>query len=238
MLQIMAGFDPQDPYSIDAPVEDFQGQLEEGIRGWRIALGVGDYVDGADAGVLQAVKEAAEVLASAGAEVTPVEVSFLRQAALANGLMTQSDGAAYHRQRLAEHPDWFGDDVRRRLESGRDLPAGDYVLARHTQAQIKHRLAGLLEDYNILLLPSTPSTAPPITGGDAVEQARRLTRFTAPFNLAGLPAISIPCGYDEQGLPMGLQMVGGAWKEAVLLRAARAYEQHHSYAERRPPGII
>jgi aspartyl-tRNA(Asn)/glutamyl-tRNA(Gln) amidotransferase subunit A len=84
-------------------------------------------------------------------------------------------------------------------------------------------------------MPATPITAPRIGGEDAVQQARRLTRFTAPFNLTGLPAISIPCGFDRQGLPIGLQMIAAPWNEAQLLRAARAYESETAWSERRPP---
>jgi aspartyl-tRNA(Asn)/glutamyl-tRNA(Gln) amidotransferase subunit A len=238
MLQVISGYDEEDPYSIDAPVDDYDAHLDDGIRGWRIALGIGEYADDADDEVRQAVGRAAGTLEALGAQLTPVDVSFLHQAALANGLMTQADGAAFHRKRLAEHPDWFGEDVRRRLESGRDLPSGDYVLARQTQAEIKHQLHRFFAEYDILLLPSTPITAPPIKGEDAVAQARRLTRFTAPFNLAGLPAISLPCGFDPRGLPIGLQMIAEAWREAALLRAAAAYERQQNWAARRPPSIM
>jgi len=237
MLQVMAGFDPDDSYSVDAPVGEYQAQLEDGISGWRVALGVGEYVEQADTEVRRAVERAADVLATAGAEVQAVECSFLHQGALANGLVTQADAAAVHRLRLIEHPDWFGDDVRHRLEAGRDLPAADYILARHTQADIKRRLASFFETFAILLLPTTPNTAPVIEGDDSVAQARRLTRFTAPFNLAGLPAVSIPCGTDGRGLPIGLQMIAGAWHEAGLLRAARAYENVSGWMGWQPPGM-
>jgi aspartyl-tRNA(Asn)/glutamyl-tRNA(Gln) amidotransferase subunit A len=164
-----------------------------------------------------------------------VDVSFLRQAAMANGVMTPADGAAYHRQRLAEHPDWFGADVRQRLETGRAFSATDYILARKTQTEMKHRLARFFSEYDALLIPTTAITAPPIEGEDAVEQANRLTRFTSPFNLAGLPAISLPCGFSREGLPIGLEIVSGAWREAAVLRVARAYESQTDWASRRPP---
>jgi aspartyl-tRNA(Asn)/glutamyl-tRNA(Gln) amidotransferase subunit A len=233
----MAGFDPDDSYCVEAPVWDYQAQLEDGISGWRIALGVGEYVEQADAEVRRAVERAAGIFSTAGAEVQAVECSFLHRAALANGLVTQADAAAVHRQRLNEHPDWFGDDVRHRLEAGRDLSAADYILARHTQADIKRRLASFFETFDVLLLPTTPNTAPLIEGDDSVAQARRLTRFTAPFNLAGLPAVSIPCGTDGRGLPVGLQMIAGAWQEAGLLRAARAYESVSGWIGRDPPDM-
>jgi aspartyl-tRNA(Asn)/glutamyl-tRNA(Gln) amidotransferase subunit A len=235
MTQVMAGHDVQDPYSSDAPVDDFSAQIEDGVRSWRIGQGVGDFVDHAEAEVLEAVQGAAAVFRSLGAYVQPVDVSFLREAAVANGLMTQADGAAYHRQRLAEHPDWFGEDVRTRLEAGRDLASADYVMARRTQSETKHLLSRFFKDYDVLLLPATPVTAPSILGGDAVDQARQLTRFTAPFNLAGVPAISVPCGFSHQGLPIGLQMIAAACSEASLLRAARAYERETDWGTRHPP---
>ncbi len=100
---------------------------------------------------------------------------------------------------------------------------------------MKRRLEKFFEQYDILLLPTTPITAPFIEGNDAVEQARRLTRFTAPFNLTGLPAMSIPCGFDKEGLPIGLQIVSKAWGESSVLRAGRSYERETNWGTRRPP---
>jgi aspartyl-tRNA(Asn)/glutamyl-tRNA(Gln) amidotransferase subunit A len=235
VLQVIAGYDADDPSSINVKVNDYLGQIDDPIKGKRIAWAVGAYIEGSDAEVLSAVNEAANIFMSLGANVEKVEMVFLSDAALANGLMTQSDGAAYHRERLTQHPDWFGADVRQRLEAGRATTSTEYSLARHTQTEMKHRLAKLFEEYDFILLPTTPITAPFIEGNDAVEQARRLTRFTAPFNLTGLPAISIPCGFDKQGLPIGLQIVSRSWNEAGVLQAARAYERETNGETRHPP---
>ena len=90
------------------------------------------------------------------------------------------------------------------------------------------------QEFDLLLRPTTPITAPLIEGNDPIEQARRLTRFTAPFNLTGLPAISIPCGFSRDGLPFGLQIVSRAWNESALLRAAHAYERETAWGSTRP----
>ena len=237
MLQVLAGYDADDPFCIDQPIGDYLEKIEGGVKGWRVAVGIGDYINEADAEVLNAVYEAANVFEKLGANIEEVDISFLREAALANGLMTQADGAAYHRERLMEHPDWFGADVRQRLETGKKFTSTEYSLARKTQTEMKHRLAKFFEQYNILLLPSTPITAPPIEGTDAVEQARRLTRFTAPFNLTGLPAMSVPCGFDKAGLPIGLQIVSKAWDEASVMRAGFAYERETDWLTRHPPEV-
>ena len=163
-----------------------------------------------------------------------MDVSWLQEAALANKIMTQSDGATVHRDRLKEHPEMFGDDIRRRLEDGTKTPLTDYILARRTQAEIRKKLEQFFETYDFLILPTTPIAAPTIEGHDAVEQAGRLTRFTAPFNLSGLPALSLPCGFTKEGLPIGLQIVSRAWGESKVLNIGHAFEQATEWHKRMP----
>ena len=202
-----------------------------------MALAVGRFIEDADAEVLDAVQQAGKVFEKLRAKVEIVDVSFLRQAAQANGLMTPADGAAFHRERLNDAPEKFGADVRLRLETGRDFTSTEYILARRTQTEMKRRMEIFFEQYDILLLPSTPISTPLIEGNDAVEQARRLTHFTSPFNLTGLPALSIPCGFSKEGLPIGLQIVSRAWNELTVLQAGAAYERETDWHARRLPMI-
>jgi aspartyl-tRNA(Asn)/glutamyl-tRNA(Gln) amidotransferase subunit A len=237
LLQVIAGYDEDDPHCVDLPADDYMRHLEDGAAGLRFALVVGAYVGQSDPEVLEAVDAAAELISRTGATVSKVTLEYLRDAAVANSQMTQADAATYHRERLLEHPEMFGADVRERLETGRDLTTADYVLARRVQSEIKRRLQRLFEEYDVLMLPATPIAAPPIEGNDAVESARLLTRFTAPFNLTGFPAISIPCGSTSMGLPVALQMVAAPWNEARLLQAARAYERETDWGSRHPDGV-
>ena len=237
VLQLIAGYDANDPASINMLLGDYLNHLEDEIKGKKFALAVGSYVEDADEEVITAVNETVKVFASFGAKVEKVETDFLREAALANALMTQTDGAAYHSERMAEHPDWFGADVRERLETGTSVTSTEYSLARRAQTQMSHRFVQFFKQYDFLLLPTTPIPAPLIEGSNAVEQARRLTRFTAPFNLTGLPAISVPCGFNQEGLPIGLQIVVKAWNEAALLQAAHAYERETNWGKRYPPAV-
>ena len=92
----------------------------------------------------------------------------------------------------------------------------------------------LVEGYDALAVPTTAIAAPPADTPYAVAEAARLTALTSPFNLTGLPAISVPCGFTTQGLPVGLQIVAGPWREATALRVARAYERVTAWSERRP----
>jgi aspartyl-tRNA(Asn)/glutamyl-tRNA(Gln) amidotransferase subunit A len=226
MLQVISIYDPIDPSSIKMLAGDFLGHLMDDMEGRRIAIGSGDFIETSDPEVLDAVHEAAKVFAEGmGCKVEKVNVDWMRDAALANKTMTQSDGAAVHRDRLKEHPDWFGEDIRRRLEDGAKTTSTEYVLARRIQAEVRKRCELFFESTDFLIVPTTPIAAPTIEGHDAVEQAGRLTRFTAPFNLAGLPALSLPCGFTSAGLPIGMQIVTRAWADAKALNAGYAYEQ-------------
>jgi aspartyl-tRNA(Asn)/glutamyl-tRNA(Gln) amidotransferase subunit A len=234
MLAAMGGFDLHDPASADMPLDDYLVHLEDDVRGWRMALAAGEYIEAADPQVLAGTAEAARVFTDLGAQVEKVDMSWLADLALANGRMVQADGAAFHRERLTEHPDWFGADVRDRLETGAALTSSDYALARRTQVEGRRRFEMFFKKCDVLLLPTTPIPAPPIEGTHAVEAARRLTRFTAPFNLAGLPALSVPCGFTDEKLPIGLQMISKHWGETKVLQAGHAFEQATQWHNRRP----
>jgi aspartyl-tRNA(Asn)/glutamyl-tRNA(Gln) amidotransferase subunit A len=225
MLQVISVYDPLDPASVKMLIGDYLGHLMDDVTGRKIALGVGAFIEVSDPQVLEAVRGTVNIFESMGCKVQEANVDWLREAALANGLMTQADGAAVNRDRLREHPEMFGEDVRRRLENGAKTSSTDYILARRTQAEVRKRFEQFFESYDFLILPTTPITAPTIEGHDAVEQAGRLTRFTAPFNLAGLPALSLPCGFTKEGLPIGLQIVSRAWGESKVLNLGYAFEQ-------------
>jgi aspartyl-tRNA(Asn)/glutamyl-tRNA(Gln) amidotransferase subunit A len=181
------------------------------------------------------VRATAQIFKYLGAQVEDVDISWLYEAALANGRLVQADGAAYHRKRLEANPELFGVDVRQRLETGRDLPSGMYVMARRKQVEARRRCEQFFRQYDVLLLPSTPITALPIDDiENSASQAPALTRFTAPFNLTGLPALSLPCGFTKNRLPIGLQIVSAPWGEARALRAGHAFEQATEWHKQKP----
>jgi aspartyl-tRNA(Asn)/glutamyl-tRNA(Gln) amidotransferase subunit A len=235
LLSVISGYDPGDPASLPVPGEDFLAAIREGVAGWRIALAGDEYFQQVDPQVLAAVEAAAGTFKALGASIERVDFPDAHQAAQANALMVTSDAAAFHRERLQSHPQGFGADVLQRLRSGAAVTSTEYVLARRTQAVLRRQFEQFFTRYDLLLTPTTPVTAPLIEGPDAVEQARLLTRFTAPFNLTGLPALSLPCGFTESGLPIGLQLVARPWAESSLLRAGQAYQQATNWHLRRPP---
>ncbi len=235
MLQVMGGYDEQDPTCVKTLPGDYSSHLMDSMVERKVALAVGSFIEEAtDAEVLEAVRKAAKVLEEQGVIVTEVNVDFLKEAAYANSLMTQADGAAFHRERMKEHPDWFGADVRQRLETGAAFTSSEYALARRTQVEARRRCELLFEQFDVLMLPTTPITAPILEGENAVERARQLTRFTAPFNLTGLPALTVPCGFTQEELPIGLQIVSRPWNESGVLRAGYAYQQATNWHKMKP----
>jgi aspartyl-tRNA(Asn)/glutamyl-tRNA(Gln) amidotransferase subunit A len=186
-----------------------------------------------DSEVLAVLRTAARFV-SLGAQVVEVDFSMVREAAQANGLLVTSDAAAFHRERLQEHPEDFGADVLQRLRIGAAYTSTEYSLARRAQTLLRRQFETFFNGYDLLLAPTTPVAAPLIEGPDAIEQARLLTRFTAPFNLTGLPALSLPAGFTSTGLPIGLQLVTRPWAEAPLLRAGSAYEQATEWHQLKP----
>lgn len=235
MLQVMGGYDSGDPTSFKTLPGDFSSHMRDTIRDRKVALAVGQFVEEVtDPEISGAVRKAADLYSDQGAAITEVNMDFLREAALANAVMTQADAAAFHRERLQEHPDWFGADVRQRLETGAGFTSSEYALARRTQAEVRRRCDNLFEEFDALILPTTPIAAPVLEGENAIERARLLTRFTSPFNLTGLPALSIPCGFTAEGLPMGLQIVCRAWNESGALRMGFAYQSATEWHKTKP----
>lgn len=235
MLQVMGGYDSGDPSSFKTLPGDFSSHMRDSIRDRKVAFAIGNFVEEVtDPEILSAIRKSADVFADQGATVTEIDVDFLRDAALANAVMTQADAAAFHHERLEEHPDWFGADVRQRLETGAGFSSSEYALARRTQAEVRRRCDLLFEEYDSLILPTTPIAAPILKGENAVERARLLTRLTSPFNLTGLPAMSLPCGFTSEGLPIGLQIVTRAWNESGVVRMGYAYQAATEWHKMRP----
>jgi aspartyl-tRNA(Asn)/glutamyl-tRNA(Gln) amidotransferase subunit A len=238
LLDIIAGFDRGDPGSTDVTTDDVLADLEDGVAGWRIGVIADEWLGDVEGEVRSAVRAAVEALASAGAWVDELAVPDLPEAARLNGLMTTADAAAFHRERMAQAPEQFGEDVLTRLRRGASYGAADYADARRRQTILKQTFASWFVErggeLDAVVLPTTPCAAPRLDGLDPVATAAVLTRLTAPFNFTGLPALSVPCGVTSEGLPIGLQVVGAPWAERRVLRVGRAYELAAPGIEARP----
>lgn len=233
-LGVLAGYDAEDPASVDAPADDYLARLDDGARGLRVLVPTSHFFDDIDPEVLRAVRTAIGVLANAGAlvEERPLPHTDLLRAT--QRAIIAVEAATFHRERIADHASAFGADVLERLRAGGTITAVEHAQARRDRARIRRAWSEILRDHDVIATPTTPIAAPPRGGQDAVAAAAHLTTNTSPFNLTGLPAISIPCGFTGSGLPIGLQLAAGPWREALLLRAAHAYERATEWHTRHP----
>ncbi|MFZ5810360.1 MAG: amidase [Chloroflexota bacterium] len=234
IYQVIAGYDRHDPFAIPARQKNTAERYRRGVKGMRIALAVDGFFRQADEEVLSAVQKAGKLLGELGAIVEEVDFPNGLLAAQTNAQMVISDAAAVYEKELKEKPQAFGEDVFQRLQNGAALTSAQYIQARKTQTVLRKQFSDFFRHFDVLITPATPVTAPLIDGKDALEQARILTRFTAPFNLTGLPAMSLPCGFSREGLPIGLQIVAKPWDEESLFQAGYAYEQAAGWWMKRP----
>ena len=241
LLGVIAGYDAGDPGSADVPADDYLADVESGVRGLRIGVVRGGFFtrlkesEQPAPAVAAAVRAAIGVLQGEGADIEDVELPRVAELRNTQLVIIGTEAATFHRQRILEERDGFGDDVASRIELGLTRTGPEYAGARRTRDELRRVYAQALAGWDAIVLPTTPMTAPLRDGQDAVAAAATLTAYTSPFNLTGLPAISVPCGFDEAGLPIGLQLVARPWAEARLLRIARTYERATSWHERRPP---
>ncbi len=235
VLTAIAGRDIEDETSADVPVMDWSKGLQDGIRGLRI--GVGTYaMNDAQPAVRTAFEHAIEVLEQLGAKTREVDTSMLRTCFYVGGVVLLSEAAAYHKDNLEKRAQDYGEDVRMRLLSGLDQKAADYVRAMQFMQNLRRTCDDtLLGDVDLLAMPTTIMTAPRIDTVIADDPTLGLSRLTLPFDVTGQPSLSVPCGFDDNGMPVGLMLVGRRFDEATVFRAAHGFEEAAGVSARRPP---
>lgn len=235
VLQALAGRDEADSWSSPEPVPDYRAHLRDGVKGLRIGVPDSFFFDSLPPQTGAAVKEALRVLEGLGADVQPVTLPHISDIPHAVTAIMLPEALSYHRKWMAERPGDYADDVRYRLELGSLFTALDYVDAqRFREVVVRDWRDEVFSRFDLIVTPATQTTATPIEASD-LSVVFSLIRLTNPLNLLGIPAISIPCGFSEDGLPIGLQLAGRWWDEATVLRAAYAYEQATDWHTRRPP---
>jgi aspartyl-tRNA(Asn)/glutamyl-tRNA(Gln) amidotransferase subunit A len=234
MIGVLAGYDDADPRSVDAPVPDYMRALDEGLDGLRIGMPTSFYFDDVDDDIVALVRRAAEDFAGAGAEVLEIDLPGADDAVVDTTGTIRAESYAIHRGRLETEPERFGDDVRRRLELGMSITGADYGLHRERARAWIRNVKRAFEQVDLILTPSTGTTAPQ-AGSEMIETTQRLVRLTYGWSLAGLPALSLPCGLSDAGLPVGLQLAAPKLGEATLVRAGAAYQRETDWHLLEPP---
>lgn len=230
VLAAIAGNDPDDPTSIAAPVPDYAAALGRSIRGLRIGVPEEYYFEYLHPDVRAAVLAALQVLEDLGAVRVPVSLPTTAVVPAIHTPILAAEAASWHARRLRERPGDYGDEVRIRLQAGALLPATAYVLAQRLRARLRREYAAVLARVDVVATPAVPVPAPRLgdaevrVDGRAVEVRSALVRLTSPLDHTGLPAVTVPCGQAEDGLPVGLQLFGRPLDEVTVLRVAAAYE--------------
>lgn len=240
MLTAIAGHDPRDPTTVRQPVPDYTQGLTGDLEGVRVGLPRPLFLDDLDPEVEAALKVAMRELEHLGARMQIVSIPQMRRAALMSTVIIAAEGAAYHLEHLRTQASQLGPDVGSRLKLGALLPAWAYFKAQRLREALRRELAEAMTQVDVLLTPTVAIEAPTIEQCTVRPEAPlspvlfQIPLLTRPFNLTGNPVISVPCGFTFSGLPIGMQIVGKPFDEAMMLRVAHAYEQATEWHQRRP----
>jgi aspartyl-tRNA(Asn)/glutamyl-tRNA(Gln) amidotransferase subunit A len=240
LLEGMAGFDPLDPGS--ASTGHFRASDLETVDVRRLRVGVPRELleTGVDGEVRAIVERALEQLQGCVASVVQMELPSSDELLAAEFVILFAEAAAVHQPWLRTRPADYAPLTRDRLEAGSAIPAIHYIDAQRRRRVLVDQFAKLHESFDVLALPAVPTPAMRLTDTSLTIDGREtdvfhgLIRLTGPFNVTGAPAVSVPCGWTSNGLPVGLQLTGRHFEDHVVLAAARAFEQAFGQAVRLP----
>ncbi len=240
LLQAVAGYDPKDSTSIRAPIPEYAAALREDVKGMVVGVPrhyIQECRARTDPEILTLVDRAIGELESLGAHVEEVTLPTLKLATIANAVIYYNEYFTAHKGDVPTLLKSAATARRARLYLGILTNAADYIQAQRIRSQVKREFAEVFRKVDLLALPGQPGPAPTIKESGPLDTLYKhlAPEFLAPFNLAGLPAISIPCGFARSNLPVALQLVGKPFDESTVLRAAYTYQQHARWYERRPP---
>ena len=230
----IAGHDAADKASVDVPVEDYVAVLRRNLQPLQIGVPKKFFFEDLDAEVASAINHAIAGLAAMGAEIRDLEVPVPTDRTLQS-----AESYAFHAEFVAHTPDLYQTETLRRIRSGQNVSQDGLLESRGELERARRDIAAVFADVDVLVTPTTPIAAPTIAELKLNPDLLRprellLLRNTRPINVWGLPAISIPCGFTQAGLPIGLQIIGPHWGEARVLQVANAYEQATAWHKREP----
>jgi len=242
-IQAIAGYDTKDTYSWDVPVPDYRSALTGDIQGIKMGV-IQERMDSPnlDPEFRETVAKAISVLGELGASSEDVSIPLAPNAGALTMSILNVEWANLHRPLFEPNFGELDHNNKIRFLTGSIIPAQAYYKAQKIRAVLRQQILDALEKVDVLVLPTGPVTAPPVESVPGIESkehsltglAGRIS-FTGPFNLAGTPAISVPCGFSAAGMPMGLQIVGKPFDEETVLRVAHAYEQNTDWHNCRAP---
>jgi aspartyl-tRNA(Asn)/glutamyl-tRNA(Gln) amidotransferase subunit A len=233
LLGAIAGYDPLDAASVDAPIPDYTRALRTKVSGFRLGVPRAIFFDQLDPEIAAATNKALEVLDKLTAGARDV-----RLPAYENPPVLAAEAYAYHLPYFSKTPDLYQPLTRARIESGAKISAAAYIQGRRELDHLRRAVLETFATVDLLITPTTP--VPPATIEEAkldvppIGNVPSSLRNTSPFDIYGLPTISIPCGFTNSGLPIGIQISGPHLGESQVLALAHAYEQSTDWHMRRP----
>jgi Asp-tRNA(Asn)/Glu-tRNA(Gln) amidotransferase A subunit family amidase len=233
VLQAIAGYDSADLTTPNVPAADYIAALREDATSLRVGVLREYFFDDLDSEVAAAMEHALK-----GMETLVATMKELRVDVPVDRTLQAAESYAYHAENAAKNPKLYQAETLRRIRSGEAITAGQYIQSRRELDEARRNVTRIFSDVDVLVTPTMPMPAPAIADLKADPAALRpaelkLLRNTRPFNVWGLPAISVPCGFTQSGLPIGLQIAGPHWREGVVLRLTHAYEQATAWHKRK-----
>ena len=243
IMGLIAGNDPLDPTSSHLPVPDYEGALDGDIRGVRVGVPSTYFLDGADTPVVVAMEQALEVLAARGAVIQRMTLPLMDAVATYQAIISRVEAAAIHAQWMRSSAGEYGVHISARMYPGYAIPAAYYIESLSRRGPILRQFAAeVFGKVDVLVTPTIRTCLPTLAetdidhGPPGVEKAfMAVSANTRPFNYLGLPAVSVPCGFDPNGCPIGLQIAGRPFAEARVLKVADAYQLDTDWHARHPP---
>jgi aspartyl-tRNA(Asn)/glutamyl-tRNA(Gln) amidotransferase subunit A len=242
LLGVVAGSDPLDPTSSAHRVEDFKAVLRKPLRKFLLGLPREYFWEKLDGEVRRATEAAVRDMEKHGATVREISLSHLSESADAAANISLAEARYGHETAgyFPAHAHEYGEEVRQRIDAGGKVLATQYLAGLDVQKRVRAEFDAAFQEVDAIVAPTAPVPAPPIgaeyieVDGEQIGVRAALVGMNRPANFTGHPAISVPCGFTRDGLPVGLQLIGRSFDESALLRIAFAYEQAHEWRSRHP----
>jgi aspartyl-tRNA(Asn)/glutamyl-tRNA(Gln) amidotransferase subunit A len=242
MLEVIAGHDPRDDGSARVPVVDFTRDLRLGVAGLRIGVVPDYFFHHLQPSVDAAVRGALETLEGLGAAIIDVEIDHIQGNISAQLTVESCEPSAYHQSWLRNRPEDYGEDVRTLLELGEMHLATHYLQAQRYRTLLRKQFINAFKSVEAFICPTLPFTATPvgattvvIENGVEEDMLSAIMQFTGVPSLTGLPSLAVPCGFDGEGLPIGMQIIGQPFDEAKLFRVGHAFQEATTFHRQSPP---
>ena len=239
IFAVIAGHDPEDPISRDVPMPNVLAELDQPVTGLHLGIQRRWFFEDLDPATKQAMNAAIERFADLGVEIVDIDLGDVeRSHELLAFKVLLADAYNVHKERLEARPDDYGRDVYTRAMLGKDVTGAEYAAALRWNEGFQHRLRSVFNDVDAILSPTIPFGAPKAQTGQEGEAwfqtIREITRFTYCWSFAGVPALSVPCGFDANGMPLAMQIAAPWFDETTALRLGHAYQSVTDHHLKRP----